>query len=126
MDDSTGGRGSIALAWLRCGPLGEGFVGCALLISFPKPLGLEIKHSSVAAAQRHQFVVCAEFDYAPMLQNTNAIRITNHGEPMRDQDSRRLPSGCEQALEDLRLAAHIELSGGLIEQHHARSHLHRD
>ncbi len=43
---------------------------------------------------------------------------------MRDQDRRALPGRGEEAVEDLRFPAHVELRRRLVEQHHSRPHGH--
>src|SRR5262245_403408 len=45
-------------------------------------------------------------------------------ETVRDQDRGRVARGGENAVEDLGLAPHIELCGGLIEQHQTRADPH--
>src|SRR5262245_34322736 len=109
IDDSAGGSGPIA---------SEDVIGRVLL---GEALRLQVEHGAVAAAARHQLVVGAELDDAAVLEHADAVGVADGGEAMRDEDGGALPGGGEQAIEDLRFAAHVELGGRLVEQHHARA-----
>src|SRR5215469_5219703 len=107
MEESVGGRGSIAPSCFACErSLGEDFIRCALLIGFLEPLRLKVEHRSIAAAQRHQFVVRAEFDHSPMLEYADAVGMAHGGESVRDQNSGTVSGRREQALEYFGLAPH--------------------
>src|SRR5215472_17251373 len=125
MEESVGGRGSIALVFLICEPsLGEDFIRCTLLIGFLEPLRLEVEHRSIPAVQRHQFIVRAEFDHSPMLEYADAIGMAHGGESVRDQNSGTTSRRGEQALEDFSLSPHIQLGRGFIEQYETCAHLY--
>ena len=72
---------------------------------------------------RHQLVMRAELDDAAVLEDADAIGVTHRGKAVRDQDRGALSGFGEDPIEDLRLAAHVELRGGLVEQHHVRAAL---
>src|ERR1700730_1476913 len=110
MDWSAGGRGSSPGS-----VLGEGIISHALLLGKMEALGLQIEHGAVAATQGHQLIVSAQFDHPAFLQDTDAVGMTDGGEAMRDQDGGAMAGRGQQAIEDLRLSAHVELGGGLVE-----------
>src|SRR5947208_496295 len=115
MEESAGGSGSMA-----AGRSGEDVIGFALLFRNVEALRLQVKHGAVAAAERHQLVMGAELDHAAVLEHADAVGMAHGGKAMRDQNGGALARGGEQAVEDFGLAAHIELGGGLIEQHERR------
>ncbi len=88
-----------------------------------EPLRLQIEHRPVAAALRHQLVVRAELDDAAVLEDADAIGVTDGREAMRDEDRRAAARRGKDAIENLRFAAHVELRGRLVEQHDARAEL---
>ena len=51
-------------------------------------LRLQVEHRAVAAAPRHQLVVRAELDDAPVLEHADAVGVAHRREPVRDQDRR--------------------------------------
>src|SRR3954469_3940125 len=116
IDDRAGGSGPIACS-------GEDVIRGPCVLS--EPLRLEIEHRLVAAAKRHQLVVRSELDDAALLENANAIGVTDGREAMRDQDGGAAASRRQQTIEDLRFAADVELRGGLVEQHEAGAERHR-
>src|SRR3954464_14003806 len=119
IDDSAGGRSS-------CGRSGEDVILLALLVlGGVEPLRLQIEHRLIPSAERHQLVVRAELDDASLLEDADAIGLPHGGKAMRDQDRRRVPRRGEDALEDLRLAADVELRRRFVEQHDAGAALHR-
>ena len=63
--------------------------------------------------------MCAELDDPAALEHADAIGVADGGEAVRDQDGGAMPRRGEQAIEDLRFPAHVELCGGLVEQHDA-------
>ena len=79
-------------------------------------LRLQIEHRAIAPAERHQLVVRAELDDPAVLEHADAIGMAHGREAMRDEDGRAVARRGEQAIEDLRLAAHVELRGRLVEQ----------
>src|SRR5436309_11287934 len=114
IDDSAGGRGSIAAdARLRSG---EDVIRRArLLFRNVEALRLEIEHGPVTSAERHQLVVRAELDDAPVLEDADAIRVAHGRKAMRDEDGRAVSRLGEQTIEDLGFAADVELRGRLVE-----------
>ena len=92
--------------------------------SVAEALRLQVEHRPVAAALRHQLVVRAELDDPAVLEDADAIGLADGREAVRDQDGRAVPRGGQDALEDLRLAAHVELRRRLVEQHDAGAQLH--
>ena len=59
--------------------------------------------------------------HPPFLQDADAVGVADGREAVRDEDRRRLPGRGQDALEDLGLAAHVELRGRLVEQHNGRT-----
>src|SRR6266550_2531871 len=115
MDDSAGGSGSIARS-----RSGEDVICRALLLARgAEALRLQIEHRPVATRERHELLMCAELDDPAVLQYADAIGMAHRGEAMRDQDGRAMPRSGEQAIENLRFPAHVELRSRLIEQHDA-------
>src|SRR5882724_6051391 len=122
MEERAGGSGPMAGAGLgAC--LGEDIVGCALLFGDVEALRLQIEHGAIAAAERHQLIMGAELDDAAVLEDADAIGMADGREAMGDKDGGAVAGGGEEAVEDLGFAAHVELGGGLIEQHDAGSEL---
>src|SRR5215469_8982543 len=120
MEESAGGSGSIA-----CPRLGEDVIRHAFLFRRGREaLCLQIEHRSVAPAKRHQLVVCAELNHPAMFENADAVRLPDRGESMRDEDGGAVPRRAQQAVENLRFPAHIELGRGLVEEHYASAHFH--
>ena len=95
------------------------------LVFAAEALRLQIEHRPVAAVERHQLVVRAELDDLAVLEHADPIGVAHGREAVRDQDGRAVPRRGQEALEDLRLAAHVELRGRLVEQHDAGAHRHR-
>jgi hypothetical protein len=75
--------------------------------------------------QPHQLVVAAELDDPAVLDDRDPVGVPDGGEPVRDEDGRALPGGGEDPLEDLHLAADVELRRRLVEQHNARAEFDR-
>src|SRR3954469_21875796 len=119
IDDSAGGSGPGPAAWSV-----EDVIRRARLI-LGEALRLQVEHRPISSAQRNQFVVRAEFDDAAAFEDADTIGVPHRREPMRDKDRRALARRSEQAIEDLGLAAHIELRGRVVEQHDARAEVHR-
>src|SRR5437660_636773 len=118
MEERAGGNGPISELRSR-----ENVIRRALLFRDVEALRLQIEHGPVAAAERHELIVRAELDDAAVLEDADAIGMADGGEAMRDEDGGAMAGGGEEAVEDLGFAAHVELGGGLIEQHDARSEL---
>src|ERR687897_154526 len=117
MDDNAGGSGSIARSRLR-----EDVIRRALLIAWCREsLCLQVEHRSIASAERDQLVVRAQLHHAAVLQHADTIRMAHGREAMRDEDGRALPGRGEQTVEYLGFPSHVELGGGLVEQHDARA-----
>src|SRR3989441_13079484 len=81
-----------------------------------KPRRLQLEHRPITAARRHQLVVGAELDHAAVLQHADAVGVAHRREAVRDQDRGSVPRGGEDAVEDLGLAADVELGGRLVER----------
>src|SRR5205085_7847160 len=94
---------------------GEDVIRRALRLAAGESLRLQVEHRAVAAAQRHELVVCTELDHAAMFQNTDAVRMTHRRESMRNEYGGAPARGGQDAIEDLGFAAHVELRGGLVE-----------
>src|SRR6202050_4169425 len=122
IDDIAGGSGSIVCSTARFRS-GEDVIGRPLLVGNIESLRLQFEHRSVAAAERHQFIVRAEVYHAAVLQHTDTISMADGGEAMGDQDGRAMPCRGQQVIEDLRFTPHVELRGRLVEQHHACAQL---
>src|SRR5215472_9616899 len=117
IEERAGGSGSM----LRPRS-GEDVISDALLsLGNIESLCLQIEHRAIPTTERHQFVVRAEFNCAAMLQHADAIGVANCGKAMRDKDRSAAPRGREQAIEDFRFTAHVELCGRLVQQNHARA-----
>src|SRR5881392_4218542 len=115
IDDRAGGSGPMARS-----RSGEDVIRCVLLVVRDvEALRLQAEHRPIAPGQRHQLVVCAELDDPAALEHADAIGVADGGEAVRDQDGGAMPRRGEQAIEDLRFPAHVELRGWLVEQHHA-------
>src|SRR5713101_8682868 len=114
IDDSAGGSGSIAPG--ARSRSGEDVIRGALLLRDVEALRLHIEHCPVAPGERHQLIVRAQLDDPAVLEHADAIGMADRGEAMRDQDGGAMPRRREQAIEDLRFTAHVELRGRLIEQ----------
>ena len=95
-----------------------------VLVELDEPRRLEVEHRAVAPAARHQLVVRAELDDGAVLEHADAVGLAHGREAVRDEDRRAAARGVEDALEDLRLAAHVELGRRLVEQHDAGAGAH--
>src|SRR6478752_472572 len=76
IDESAGGSGSIG-ATLTLTALSEDVIDHPFFAFFNESFRLQIEHRSVATVPRHELVVRAEFDDAPVFEDTNAIGVTN-------------------------------------------------
>src|SRR5881396_3381314 len=106
MAGSAGGRSSV-----------EDIEARSRLAVVAEPRRLQLEHGAIAAAGGYQLVVRAELDHLAVLQHADAIGVAHRREAVRDEDRRGVPRGCEDAVEDLRLTADVELGRGLVEQH---------
>src|SRR5262245_35340562 len=102
---------------------GEGIELYSFLAGF-KARSLQIEHGPVPPACGHEFVMAAEFYHPAVLQDADAVGMTHGGEAMRDENGGDVASGGQDALEDLSFAAHVKLSGRLIEQDDAGACFH--
>src|SRR5213592_272715 len=114
MAGTAGGRSSV-----------EGIEGRSGLGVVAEPRRLQLEHRAIAAACRHQLLVRAELDHLAARQHADAIGVADGREAVRDQDRGRPTRGGEDAVEDLRLAAHVELRRRLVEQHQPGAESHR-
>src|SRR5208282_3850111 len=73
--------------------------------------GLQVEHGSVAAAGGHQLIVRAQLDHPATLEHADAISVAHGREAVRDEDRRGVARRGEDAVENLGLAAHVELRG---------------
>ena len=120
IDDRAGGRSASP----GRPDLGEDVIGLTLLIlGADESLRLQVEHRSIAAALGHQLVVRPKLHNFALFEHANAVGLADGGETVRDEDRGALPTGSQNALEDFRLAADIELRSRLIEQHDARAKL---
>src|SRR5262249_58559043 len=114
-DESAGGISSRAPPRLAR-PSGENVIRHAFLVfSRVEALRLQLEHGAVTSAERHQLLVTAQLDDAPMLEDADAVRMAHGREAVRDENGGGVAGGIQDAVEDLGLAAHIELRRGLIE-----------
>src|SRR6185437_10050595 len=125
IDRSAGGSGSTGS---RPAASGEDIEG-HLLLAFlggpgGEPLRLQREHPPVPSAQRHQLLVAAKLDNGAVGDDRDPVDVPDGVEPVRDEDRRARPGGREDALEDLRLAPHVELGRRLVEQHEPRPEPH--
>src|SRR5438445_1645596 len=66
----------------------------------------------------------AELDNLAVLQHANAVGVAHRRKPMRDENGGAVTRGRQEAIEDLRLAADVELRGRFIQQHDACAELY--
>src|SRR4029077_3788038 len=113
IEESAGGSGAIAPS-----RLGEDVI-CRALPIFRniETLCLQIEHRPIAPAERHQFVVRTELNYAAMLEHADSISMTNRRESVRNQNGCAMPRGRKQTIEDFRFPAHVELRCRFVQQH---------
>src|SRR5690606_10878270 len=78
-------------------------------------LGLQGEHLGVSAPQGHQLLVRAVFDYLPLMQHVDAIRVADGGEPMRDEQHRPPPEQVPNTLEQRVFGLGVERGGRLVE-----------
>src|SRR5579884_364657 len=91
-------------------PSGEGVIEPSLFVAGGgEPTGLQIEHGPVPAAGGDELVVGAELHDPAVFENADAVGPTDSGEAVGDQDGGDRASGFEQAFEDGRFAAHVEL-----------------
>src|SRR5229473_5481908 len=118
IDASAGGSGSIARS-----RLGEDVIGSAQLFVWnDEALRLQIEHRPIAPGEGYQLIVRAELDHPAVLEHADAIGMADRGEAMGDQDGRAMPRRGQQAIENLRFPAHVELRRRLVKQHDAGAH----
>jgi hypothetical protein len=103
----------------------EDVIGNALLFGICEALRLQIEHRPIAAAERHQLVVRAKLDHPAVFQHADPVGVANRLKAMRDQNGCAMPSGREQALENLGFSSHIELRGRFVQQHDASAQSYR-
>src|SRR3984885_15744873 len=66
-----------------------------------------------------------KLDHLAVLEYADAVRMPHRREAVRNQNRGGVARGGENAVEDLSLAANIDLSGGFVEQHQARAEAYR-
>src|SRR6185503_16320794 len=115
IEEMAGGRSSRGAG----GFSGEDVIGLPFLVFRTEALRLQIEHCPIAAVERHQFPVRSEFDDLPLLEHANAVRLPHGREAVRDEDGGALPRRRQDAFEDFRFAADVELRRRLIENHDA-------
>src|SRR5437868_10859131 len=115
MEDRAGGMSSTR------GGLGGGTELDSFFVAEARRLQFE--HRMISAAGRHQLIVRAQLDHLAMLQNANPVGMAHRRKAMRNQNGSRVARRGQNPLENLRLAAHVQLGGGFIEQHDSRSKL---
>src|SRR5512138_2337686 len=109
MDGSAAGRSSL---------LAEDVMRHALLVRrLAEALGLQVEHRAIAATERNELIMRPELDDLSVLQHADPVGQADGRESMGDQDG-CTPRGLGQdALEDLRFAADVELRRRLVENH---------
>ena len=81
---------------------------------------LESVHFGVASARElQQLLVRSGLHHLAMFNDHDTIGASNGGESMRDHDCRDTPRQLQEALVDLRFAAHIERGGRLVKDQNA-------
>src|SRR5262249_6155105 len=125
IDESIGGSSSRTRG-RATDASGEDVIHLAFFVRLDvEALRLQLEHRAIAAAERHQLVVRAELDHAAVFEDADPVRVAHRREAMRDQDRGPLARFFEDAIEDLGLAADVELRGRFVEEHDARAQLHR-
>src|SRR3954469_4064326 len=93
-----------------------------LVFRLAEALRLEIEHRPIPTMSRHQLVVGPQLDHSPLLEHADPIRQPHGREAVRDEYGRTLSRRTQNALEDLGLAADVELCRRLIENDDAGTH----
>src|SRR5262245_4538479 len=115
IDDSIGGSRSKRVSGAGTAVSAKDVIRRSIFVfSGVETLRLQFEHRSIAPALRHQLVVRTELDDASVLEHADPIGVTHRRKAMRNQNRRRVPRRREDAIEDLHLAAHIELRGGFV------------
>src|SRR5438552_8413544 len=96
-----------------------------LIVGGLEPAGLQPEHRAVPAASCDQLGVGAQLHDPPVLQHADPVGVAHGREAVGDQDRGHVPGGGQDALEDGCLSPHVELSGGLVEQHETGAHPYR-
>src|SRR5206468_1488947 len=122
MDDRAGGNAS---GTVGRGRSGEDVIGFSLLVlGGGEALGLKVEHRAVATALGHELVVRAELDDPAVFEHADAVGVADRRKAMRDEDGGAVTTGSQDAVEDLGLAADVELGRWFIEQHDAGAELY--
>src|SRR5262245_23139264 len=121
MDESAGGRSSPAGRVDASRPRSAEDVIRYPFIRFAEALRLQIEHRSIAAALRHELLVGSQLDDAAVLEHADQVRVAHGGETVGDENRSAVSRRVEDAVENLRLAADIELRRGLVEQYQSGS-----
>ena len=80
-----------------------------------------LEHVGVAAALGHEFVMAAELDDAPVVDDGDPVGAASSGEPVGDDHGRAtFKHDIERAL-DLSFGVEVEVAGRLVEDQHTRS-----
>src|SRR4051812_15210964 len=86
--------------------------------------GLQLEHRAIPSAARQQLVMRAEFGDSAVFQNADAVGVAHGRESVRNENGGGVARGGEQPFKYFRLAAHVELRSGLVEQHNCRARFH--
>src|SRR5713226_512813 len=100
IEGSAGGRSSTLRAGRLVRPLlsDEDVIHHTLLFASSEALRLQVEHGPVATAQLDQLVVGTELDDLAVLQHTDAVRVADRGEAVRDEYRRALARGQQDAI----------------------------
>ena len=91
---------------------------------FAETRRLQVEHRAVAAARAMSSAWEPSSTTLPAFEHADPVGVAHGREPVRDQDRRAVARRGEDPVEDLGLAAHVELRGRLVEQHDARAQPH--
>src|SRR5262245_31358086 len=122
IDENAGGSGPMG-ADAAASASGKDVIGLAFrVLGFGKSLGLHLEHRPVSPIARDELVVRAQLDHPAVLEHADPIGVAHGRETVRDEDGRTAFARAElrqQTIEDLRLAADVELRRRLVEQYYA-------
>src|SRR5439155_11577669 len=72
----------------------------------------------------HQLIMSSEFHHPAVYENADSVSAPYGGKAVRNEDRGCVTGRLEDAIENFRLAPHVELGGRLIQQHQASALTH--